>query len=357
MANPALIGVATTAGIALLGVTINDLSSTKYWYDKYHTYLIYDSQYTPVIDTILMNKDGTYSAVGPKNVISGTQKIPGAGYHYYYLYPSVLREFPKAGCIGMREFYIGMEKVIPDDKSEYYTVWVPYTVPGEKTLKNFEDVILRPNSNEIRVVSIDLSRDQPSLLWLTKICRMPYARQTTAMNFILTRYTTENSFNNKVLIYGERGVGKSYMTMLLKKHLDRRYPNTNSRLYDDFDPTAIGVNIQTKALQYASSISPVIIVIDEIDTVYEHVFKDKNDYDPRIKHAKDRKTFHKMLDDLGNFHHVIAIYTSEFSPDALVEQNPLYKSFLRPGRVDMVLNMTEDNCTHDVNYWERIKNM
>jgi hypothetical protein len=355
MVNPALIGVASAASIAILGVAINDVSSTKYWYDHYNTYFTYDSQYTLVIDEILMKYDRKFSVVGPKNVVSGTQKVPGAGFHYYYYYNINLRSFPTWGSTGNKMYYIGMEKVIPDKGPEYYIVWVPYTNQGESALKKFETAILTPADDEIRVISIDLSTDTPRLGWLTKICQTPLDRQKTAMDFILSRYTAQNNFNTKVFIHGQRGVGKSYTTMLLKKELDKKYPNTNTRLYDDFDPSATGVDVQTLSLRYASKISPVIIVIDEIDTNYEYVFKDKNDYDPRTNHARSRKAFHKMLDNIGNFRHVIAVYTTEFSPDELIEQNPLYASFLRPGRLDMVLNMTKDNCTHDVDYWNRIK--
>jgi ATP-dependent 26S proteasome regulatory subunit len=158
-------------------------------------------------------------------------------------------------------------------------------------------------------------------------------------------------------MYGEREAGKSYTSMLLKKELDKRYPNTNVRLYDDFNPMSIGVDIQEMSLQYASNISPIVILIDEIDTIFEHVLKDKNDYDPRIKHARDRSTFHKMLDNLGQYHHVIVIYTTEFSPDELYKKNPLYKSFMRPGRIDMAINLTKTRCTHDENYWQRLKEM
>jgi len=354
--NPAVMGIATAASIALLGVTINDLSSTKYWYDYYHTYFVYDSQYTSVIDDILMNNDGNYSKVGPKKVISGTQKIPGPGYHYYYLFSSEHRMFPSTAWLEYKTYYIGMEKVSPEKGDPaYYIVWVPYTESGTKTLIDFEDNILKPSNDEIRVISIDTSQEKPSLEWLTKICRQPYNRKKMAIDFIMNEYTEKNNFNVKVFIHGERGLGKTYTTMLLKKELDKRYPNTNSRLYDDFDPTATGVNIQTLSLKYSSKISPVIIVIDEIDTIYEYVFKDTNDFDPRLKHAKDRNTFHKMLDNFGNFHHVITIFTSEFSPEILVERNPLFKSFLRPGRVDIVLNMDLDNCIKDTDYWNRIK--
>jgi len=355
MVNPALIGLASAASIAILGVAVNDISSTRYWYDHYHSYFTYDSQYTLVIDEILMKHDGTFSAVGPKNVVSSTQRVPGAGFHYYYYYHSDQRSFPNWRFIVNKMSYIGMEKVIPEGGPDYYIVWVPHTIQGELAFKKFEKRILNPGGDKIRVVSIDLSQDQPRLLWLTKICRAPYERQKTAMNQILSRYTGENSFNTKVFVYGSRGVGKSYTAALLKKELDKKHPNANSRLYDDFDPAAIGANVQTLALQYASNISPVVVAIDEIDTVYEHVLKDKNDYDPRIKHAKDRSTFHKMLDNLGKFQHVITIFTSEYSLDDLIEKNSLYKSFMRPGRIDMVLNMTKDDCVHDVNYWDRIK--
>ncbi len=61
-----------------------------------------------------MKYDRSFSAVGPKNVVSGTQKVPGAGFHYYYSYSIDQRSFLTWGFVGNRMYYIGMEKVIPD---------------------------------------------------------------------------------------------------------------------------------------------------------------------------------------------------------------------------------------------------
>lgn len=351
MATEVTMVVVTTVTAGMLGVAINQVSDRRYWYDFLNDYFVYDSQYTPIIDDILMNGDGKHTKIGTYRITSGTQRIPGEGFHYYYTFGKSHREytfeamFEKRGWAYKKASYIGMEKIFPSDgKPEYYVVWKSPLDSGKRTHELFESEILRPSEGQIRVVSIDVSRDQPGLVWLTKMCQPPFPRQIEAMDYILEKWNSENNFNRKVFIHGKRGVGKSYTAMLLKKEIDRRYHNTNCRLYDDFDPTTIGVNIQTMALRYATKTSPIIIVIDEIDTIYEHVFLEKNEYDNRIQHTKSRKTFHTMLDNFGNYKYVIVVFTSEFSPDELVRKNELHKSFLRPGRVDMFLNMTEENC-------------
>ena len=356
MVNPGMVALGTAVSLGLLGNIVNDVSSTKYWYDYYHTYYIYSPQYTSVINDILMEKDGEFTKVGTKKIISGTQRIPGEGYHYYYATHNKDRRLLNGpDSLVYKCFYIGLEKIVDEDGTEYYVVWAPYTESGEIALRKFEEAILKPTGDQIRVISIDISNEKSRAEWMTKICRTPYPRQQKAMNFIIEKYTLENNFNVKVFLHGKRGVGKSYTSMLLKKHLDILFPNTNSRLYDDFDPTAIGVNIQTIALRHSTKNSPVIVIIDEIDEAYEQVFNEKEDFDPRLKHARNKKSFHKMLDNFGNFPYVIGVYTSEFGPDALVKKDGRYGSFLRPGRIDLVLEMTEDDCIVDQDYWERIK--
>ena len=51
-----------------------------------------------------------------------------------------------------------------------------------------------------------------------------------------------------------------------------------------------------------------------------------------------------MLDAIDNTKYVIAIYTTEKSPITLANSNEDFKSFMRPGRVDLFLEMTLNNC-------------
>ena len=113
---------------ALVGATINDVSSTDYWYDYYHHYLTYDEQYTTIIDDILMSKDGEYSTVGPKKVISSTRKVPGLGKHYYYNFRQELRTFPRQGCLSYKENYIGLEKILENEKK---VIWFGFLLQKE----------------------------------------------------------------------------------------------------------------------------------------------------------------------------------------------------------------------------------
>jgi len=48
----------------------------------------------------------------------------------------------------------------------------------------------------------------------------------------------------------------------------------------------VGVNINNLILIEASTISPVIIIIDEIDEVFKDVYRSKENYDQRTLHTK-----------------------------------------------------------------------
>ena len=234
-------------------------------------------------------------------------------------------------------------------------VWVPPTEGGKYTLKCFELDILSPGDGQIRTISIDTSKDQPTAMWTTKICHNPFPRQEKAIDLIIREWK-KNNHNLKTFIYGERGTGKTYTSMLLKKKLDQQIPNADVRLYDDFDPSVIGVNIETIALTKASEKSPVILLIDEIDVVFDETIFPKESYDPRIQHSKNSKTFRKMLDNIGNYKHVLAIYTSEKDPYSLASKKEEFRSYLRPGRIDLCLNMKKTDCLEDNDYSEKILN-
>jgi ATP-dependent 26S proteasome regulatory subunit len=200
------------------------------------------------------------------------------------------------------------------------------------------------NSHEVVVSSIDTSGDTPTIFQTSKLCATAQINQQQAIAHIMNHWTTENNFNTKVILFGERGLGKTYVAKLLKKHIEATYVGTWPLLFDDFNPSTIALNVNTMVLKQAEPSTPVILVVNEIDSIFEKVCSGPEPFDHRLQHTRNRQEFHNMLDNIGDKKHVITIYTMESNPVDLFE-NPYYKSFMRKGRIDFFIEMTSKTAT------------
>lgn len=124
---------------------------------------------------------------------------------------------------------------------------------------------------------------------------------------------------------------------------EKRYPSHEVHLFSDFDPTVIGVNINELILNknVVSSITPIIIVLDEIDEIYKDVYQEKQNHDPRILHTRSRTSFNRMMDIIGSTPNVIFIGTTELPLEKLYEDKRFH-SFMRIGRIDHFVEMSHD---------------
>ena len=330
-------GAAGYVGIAVLGVQINNLAKTDYWYDFYHCYYSFGEEYTEIIDGLLANP--TYGKMGSSKITHG-RRVPDEGKHWFFRFPNQTRTFTQRfHAVG---FYKKKE-TRGNNVIYHYDAWIPPYERGALSLEKFERDLKTPNTNSVRVISIDMSQIEPRLMWLAKICRASRTDQTFIINRILGRWNQANDYNVKIMIYGERGTGKSYIGMLLKKAMDRVNPNAYVRLYDDFDPSSIGVNIRGLALRYASSATPIVIVINEADVVYEKVYDNAVVHDPREQHTRNKQSFNNMLDAIAATPYVVTIFTTERNPRQLYE-NEGYRSFMRRGRIDLFAKMAPNQA-------------
>ncbi len=345
MPDPILTAILIAGASGLVISQISSLSSKDDWYDCYHNYNEFGEEYTDIIDNIL--NDPNHGKMGPARIISLNKKVPGEGVHYYYRYDISDRSAWFSIDSWKISFHrVGLRKVRKEINGRVSYHYVSWSSPSDHGIDSFTELrrkIMVPKQGSIRVVSIDISSHDPSLLWLTKICKNSKPNQIFAMKKIVEKWNEENDFNVKTIIYGEKGVGKTYTAMLLKKYIDEKFPNAYVRLYDDFDPSAIGVNIKKLALSYASENSPVVLVVNEIDIIYEKVIMDNESYDPREQHTRNKQSFNNMLDTIANTKYVISIFTTEKSPEELRE-NKKFVSFMRKGRVDFFLQMTMNAC-------------
>lgn len=345
-------GFALGAAVALVSQQLTLFAGKdKFWYDNYHQYYTFPEEYTDLIDELL--GDEKYSVVGPKHVVSSRKKIPAVGIHHYFIDEEHHRLYNPINRLWM----LYLEKIKDDSNNErvvfYYRVSISPMWWGQQSLLEFEYRLLKPQNDTIRVISIDTSSMQPRLMWLTKICKPPKQNQLDSLGFIFDHWDQiSNDHNTKVILSGRRGLGKSYTAQLLKKKIDEEYKNSHVRLYDDFDPSSIGVNIKDLALRYASSSSPIIIVINEIDVVYHKVINEDPGFDPREQHTRSKQSFNNMLDAIGGTPYVITIFTTEKDPSEIYQTDE-YRSFMREGRVDLFIKMEDDQSSVlNKNDWE-----
>lgn len=333
-------GGAAGIAVACVGLLVSmtgAINFPEYWYDHYNNYHEFSHEFTRVIDDLLFDQD--HGVMGPHSITT-YGKTPGQGSHYFYMVPANKRSR------GSRYFItlIKKEREINGKKVYCYLACSSPAKWGSATLQFFQERLLAPTKDNIQTYSIDLSAMEPAVFVVNKICEQPKANQEEAIEHIMSAWQATGKKNIKVLISGERGVGKTYTAYTLKKHIDTVAPNTNTLVFDDFDPTAIGVNIRKLALTRASPLTPLILVINEIDISFKYANEDHQNFDPREQHAKNRSTMNNMMDAIGSVSNVIAIYTTEKSYDDLAKVEE-YRSFLRPGRIDLYLNMTNEHTT------------
>ena len=257
----------------------------------------------------------------------------------YYVY-----SIPKTGEI----LYI--RKIFIQKNNKEYWIYKVY-VPCNTIFKVFTETLLNfiETSNNVNIMSVDTSTDTPQIIPLNKLCGQKKNNQIVAINHIIDHWTVKNNFNTKVILYGKRGLGKTYTARLLKKTIQQLYikERKNPVLYDDVNPSSIGLNINKQILSSATKLTPAIIVINEIDTIYDKVLSGVEPYDHRLQHSRNINDFHNMLDNIGDCPNVIAIYTTEKDAVDLYKDDK-YKSFMRPGRIDFFLHM-ESDTTHKYN--------
>lgn len=363
------LGVVECAGLAVSGVAIahalvssnveeKDYHFTGQKYDPVYNYYKFPSDYTPVIDTLLANPK--YGEMGNKVVVGINKYIPDVGYHI--LYTNGISGFFSEPFTFSK---ITFKKVKTNNKTPEYVYYCKVNPSGwgDEAMKFVEKHVFYEDEKIIRCVSIDTSDTQPKL-FESKQMYVPPAKnqnyldalrigQQKIIKYIFRHFMElpKNIPNNiinpidypdikeikertniKLLISGKRGIGKTYIGYAIKKILDN-YFDCHSKLYDDFNPKSIGVNIETMALRYASRQSPVIIIINEFDIIMDYALDiNKQMFDPRLCHARDKSELNNMLDKISKTPYVILVCTTEKSIDSLTVGDK--RSFLRYGRFD-----------------------
>lgn len=336
MGEPALyaaIGGGAAAGIGqvISGMTSSD-GTHRSWYELRCLYNIFQfpDEYTDLIDMML--------ARDPKAIVhdwimkSSNLRVPGLGAHLYYW----------SGCGNhLYWHYVTFEKKLTQNTQTYY--YVCHASIGQTiTFGEAIQKIFRTETGKVRTISIDTSRQAgPFPLFVDKICSGTAApHQQVAIDHILQSWSTDVVNRNcKVFLSGERGSGKSYIARIIKQQIEAhpQFRECLVRLYDDFNPSAPGCSIKLLILQNARPYTPVILVIDEGDICFALAQEgNRADKHAVMVHTKDKKTFNDMMDAIGDTQNIIAIFTTEKTPEALYA-NPAWHSFMRKGRIDYFL--------------------
>jgi len=352
---PAEICIAGAATVASIGTSIyssttnNKVSVYDGWLMRlvnfYYYYL--PEEYMPTIDGLLM--DSRYGDVSNRILLSNGRTVPGIGKHTYYLNGKKTNIFKRRSLWLEKVSLTESNKDIVRYRIKYFFMktisLISVFIKIIEELQRFNTVF--SGIRVVNVISIDTSSDTPKLIQLSKIFHTPKPNQISARSYIMEKWNQQNSFNLKIMLSGLRGLGKTYLGIILKRFIDENY-NKNVRLFDDFNPCSVGVNIKTFALATACEQAPVIIVINEIDTIFEKVANPVETHDARLQHARNRSEFHNMMDTIALVPFVICIYTTEKSPTELYRK-PEYKSLMRKGRIDGFIQMNHDTSIYTEN--------
>jgi len=333
MPEPAIIitvvGLAIMIGSILYSNNSQESGSNDYWYDFWNDYLEYTEAHNDELDNYIMCK----CDVSNKLIQDHKKAVPNTGKYKIEFYND-------------KKNYLGFVGIIKSVKKFNDRQTFKYLIYSRKKelLTRFQNEFSKFQmvEDEVEIMSIDTSTDKPTIIKSKKICKTIYPRQLDIIKYITSHFSKKNDFNTKVIIYGTRGLGKTYVAKLLKKYIEETTQGQKiPLLFDDFNPSTIAANINTLILQKAEETTPVILVINEIDTAYDKVNKGVEIFDHRLQHTRNKQCFHDMLDIIGNKKHVITIYTSERDPVEMYKSND-YASFMRKGRVDFFVKMTEN---------------
>lgn len=342
--------------ISIIPLFSNYLAPTEVpWYDLRNIYQVISEDATSTIDLLLMNNN--HSQLGQTSLQLGNRLLPGLGYHYYYLEHSENRS-----RLSSWTRYITLIKKEKDSKgSQKQTQNINYYVlifssPNKDISEKFKQKLFSTEQNYIKAIHIDTSGYEVRETLVSRSCGTPQKHQQEAIQEIVNHWTDQKNIhlNTKVILSGSSGVGKSYTGELLKKYLENRVdsllPISFIQLFIDFNPSTPGLDIDTVVLSKASLESPVIIIINEIDQIYEQVFQSNRRYESRTSHTDSKVSFNNMLDSISRTPYVITIFTTEKNPEYFLSFNGInstydYRPFIRQGRVDFFLRMTRNGST------------
>lgn len=331
----ALYGIMAAAGFGMSFMDKNKDDNIPMW-DWTRDYYLFPPEFTGLIDEILSSYER--GVVTQKTLVGEGKNRPAIGYHYFYNENKANR-----GFIANNFQYITFEKKekkVDNEIIYYYRCYVGGMTMGkqQEILKYVVAKLFTTSSNRIRTISIDTSGANAKTIYTTVKYSPAKDFQKNVVDWIINKYENDKNKNVKVIISATRGTGKSFLARALKREYEKKHTAHFVKLFGDFDPTNIGVNIKSLVLNEADVNCPVVILMDEIDVIYKDTLRTKNTFDPRTLHTRNKMTFNAMMDAIGDTPNVIMIGTTELSPEELYKEEK-YHSYMRPGRIDHFIKL------------------
>lgn len=337
------IGAALGGAGALIG-GIGALSNTgKYvtpspnvpWYDIINSYTDFTEEYTNKLDHLLMNT--CKSHIEYKLILPGNRVVPNTGFHKWY-------DFRTDQTLILAKNNYADKGDLP--KYYYTLIYADTWIYSKKKVANYfiNKVVFKEDNDKVDVTRFENTDGNCKPLIVHTLYRTPNPNQNQAIDIIRDHYTDTNNFNVKTILCGKSGIGKTYTAILLKRKLEQAIPKVTFQLFENFDPSIPGYDINKHVLQYATEQSPIILVINEIDKLYNEIHENIPSYDPRTPHTKNKISFNNMLDNIANTKYVITIFTTEKSTEELQSEKLNYP-FYRQGRIDFFIKMDEFNSS------------
>lgn len=193
-----------------------------------------------------------------------------------------------------------------------YTI---HTLSKSVTSELYKKIMqIEQTNNSIIVNSIssksawDHSVDESTKIIPTKM----YPRQCDIITQMIERYRTNN--NVSVLLSGKTGSGKTITGRFLCKILEQY--NVAPILIEGYSPLKKGLPIDPFLTQ-ATKLTPVILVIDEIDVAIASVMSERVNSSEWCSHADNKCELVKFLDKLRDTPYLYVIYSCNTPLDKL----------------------------------------
>lgn len=162
----------------------------------------------------------------------------------------------------------------------------------------------------------------------------PFASQLVILDDIVDFYLRNKTA--VVMLHGPPGTGKSMLGVLLATHFSGSFCNTLrpwqpgdtlGSVYSEVEPTEQ---------------RPLVLVFDEIDAAFQKISEGIKPHELMPIPVRDKQGWNHMLDEIQRFMfpHLIVVLTTNVRPQNICDQ-----SFIRPGRVNLIYEMTTVHCT------------
>ena len=156
----------------------------------------------------------------------------------------------------------------------------------------------------------------------------PLGDQGEILKSIVDIYQTQGRAT--VFLHGVTGAGKSTMGYLLAKELKGFYCHT-------FNPTDPGDQLSTLIVDVQRDDEPLILVMEEVDTMIQSIHKNKFQKHLEIPiSVYNKSTWSSFLDDMIFYKKVILVLTSNTSKE---DVDIWDESYLREGRIHACYSM------------------